>query len=381
LRILFLVRSLELGGAELQLLTLAKGCRDSGHEVMIVAFYPGGSLVASAGSAGVTCADLGKTGRWDLARPLRRLRRLVAGFDPQVIYSFMQSANLLAALARPLLPPHVLIWGVRATNMQLPFYGWIARAGLLAERLLWRCADAVICNSTAGAALYRGVGVESARLRVIPNAIDVELFRPQPVAGLERRRERGVPDNAALIGVVGRIDPVKGHASVIEAVGLLRSLGVDAYLWFVGSGSPALERALRQQALELGVGRIDWLGVRSDMPVVYSALDLLVSASLSEGFPNVVAEAAACGTPCVVTDVGDSATIVQDPRRVVPPAEPPALAQAMHVALRDETRGSEIWRGRITERYSRDAILRATLSALDEVLRTSAPRIPQQRAR
>ena len=381
MRILFLVRSLELGGAELQLLTLARGCRDNGHEVMVVAFYPGGSLVAAAVRAGVTCADLGKTGRWDLVQPLRRLRRVVAGFAPQVIYSFMQSANLLAALARPVLPPHVLVWGVRATNMQLPFYGWIARVGLLAERLLWRCADVVICNSTAGAAFYRSVGVEAARLRVIPNAIDIALFRPQPVAGLERRRERGVPDNAALIGVVGRIDPVKGHASVIEAAGVLRSQGPDPYLWFVGSGSPVLEQALREQALGCGVGRIDWLGLRSDMPVVYSALDLLVSASLSEGFPNVVAEAAACGTPCVVTDVGDSAAIVQDPRRVVPPSDPAALARAMHAALRDETRGSEVWRSRITERYSRDAILRATLSALDEALRTAAPQISQQRAR
>lgn len=372
MRVLFLVRSLQLGGAELQLLMLARGLRDRGHTVTIVTFYPGGPVWESATRDGIECRSLGKRSRWDLLRPLLRLRRLAAAFAPDVLYSMLQGANVLAALARPLLGGARLVWGVRASNMVFDFYGSSARLALAAERVTWRAADLIICNSEAGASFYRSHGVAADRLRVIRNGIDTDAFRLDEEAGDTLRWELQVPDGTPVLGIVGRLDPVKDHATLLAACAQLRSRGLEPQIWCVGDGPDEVRQQLKSRAAGFGLqSAVRWLGVRRDLRAVYNALDLLACVSLSEGFPNVVAEAAACGTPCVVTDVGDSAVIVEETRFVVPPAAPERLAEAILSALRTERRQSSAWRERITRRFSRDAFVRATERALQETLRTT----------
>ena len=372
MRVLFLVRSLQLGGAELQLLLLARGLRDRGHTVTIASFYPGGPVWELATGDGIECRSLGKRSRWDFLRPVLRLRRMARAFQPDVLYSLLQGANVFAALARPLLGGVPLVWGVRASNMVFDFYGRSARLGLAAERATWRAANLIICNSEAGAAFYASHGVAADRLRVIRNGIDTEAFRPDAPAGDALRRDLQVPGGTPVVGIVGRLDPVKGHATLFSACVRLRSRGIEPQVWCVGDGPDPVRQQLMARAAELGLqDTVRWLGVRRDLRAVYNALDVLACVSLSEGFPNVVAEAAACGTPCVVSDVGDAALIVEQARFVVPPAAPERLADAIAGALRTETRQSDAWRERITRRFGRDAAVRATEQAL---LATLAPR-------
>jgi glycosyltransferase involved in cell wall biosynthesis len=123
----------------------------------------------------------------------------------------------------------------------------------------------------------------------------------------------------------------------------------------------------------LGIAdRVVWAGARPDMPAVYNALDLLVSSSaFGEGTPNVVAEAMACGIPCVVTDVGDSAAVVGDPQCIVPPGDAPALARAMLQRLDDLDRGAvarEALRQRIVTRFSMEALIDRTEAALQPLV-------------
>jgi glycosyltransferase involved in cell wall biosynthesis len=104
------------------------------------------------------------------------------------------------------------------------------------------------------------------------------------------------------------------------------------------------------------------LGERADVPRLMSALDILVSSSSSEGFPNVIGEAMCCGLPCVVTDVGDSANIVGDTGVVVPPRDPAAIADALEGLLDDgpDTRRKLglAARQRVRELYSLQRIVR-----------------------
>jgi glycosyltransferase involved in cell wall biosynthesis len=138
-----------------------------------------------------------------------------------------------------------------------------------------------------------------------------------------------------VIGMVGRLDPMKDHSNFLRAAALLSRDRIDLRFVCVGGGPRDYSDRLERLGIELGLEkRLIWEGTRSDISEVYNAFDLATSSSSGEGFPNVVAEAMACGIPCVVTDVGDSAAIVGMLGIVVPPADPERLARAWDMALR-----------------------------------------------
>ncbi len=102
MKILILCRSLDVGGAERQIVELAKGLRQRGHEVSVAVFYGGGPLEADLGTAGIQMHDLRKTGRWDIAGFAARLLRLLRAERPDVLHSYLTLPNLLATATRPL---------------------------------------------------------------------------------------------------------------------------------------------------------------------------------------------------------------------------------------------------------------------------------------
>jgi glycosyltransferase involved in cell wall biosynthesis len=190
---------------------------------------------------------------------------------------------------------------------------------------------------------------------VIPNGFDLDEFRPDASARREIRAELGIED-AMLVGLVGRFDPHKDLRSFVSMAGTLTSSRDDVRFLGCGAGisedNEVLMGWIRDGGLEK---RFHLLGPRSDMPRVMAALDVLVSSSVSEGFPNVVGEAMAAGVPCVVTDVGDSALIVGDSGRVVPPGDHEALARECLDLLEDGASRRRLGgaaRTRIAERFS-----------------------------
>ena len=126
------------------------------------------------------------------------------------------------------------------------------------------------------------------------------------------RLEWGIAECEKLIGQVGRLDPMKDHSTFLKAAALLAHERKDVRFVCVGEGPTGYRDELYSLAKTLGLAsRLIWAGSRRDMPAVYNAFDVAVSSSRwGEGLPNVIAEAMACGVPCVVTDVGDSAFVV-----------------------------------------------------------------------
>jgi glycosyltransferase involved in cell wall biosynthesis len=139
----------------------------------------------------------------------------------------------------------------------------------------------------------------------------------------------------ALIGTVGRYDPQKDHANLLQALVLLRSRNIPLRCVLVGTNLDGENQELLAQIQRLGLEKtVMLLGRRTDIPAVMSALDVhVLPSAYGEAFPNVVAEAMACETPCVVTDVGDAAYIVGDMGWVVPPRNALTLANAIEQAL------------------------------------------------
>jgi len=176
---------------------------------------------------------------------------------------------------------------------------------------------------------------------VVRNGIDLTHFQPNAVARRCIREELNIPNGTLLVGLLGRFDPQKDHRNFVVAAALLLHKWPHVRFVLCGERINWDNASLTGWIDEQGIrDRCHLLDRRDDMPRVMAAMDIVVSSSLGESFPNVVAEAMSCEVPCVVTDVGDSAVIVGDTGRVVPPRNPMALSDAMLglVTLNRETR-------------------------------------------
>jgi glycosyltransferase involved in cell wall biosynthesis len=224
----------------------------------------------------------------------------------------------------------------------------------------------MISNSEAGLIGRNTGGYRFSKRLIINNGFDTDEFKPDSQARIRLRSQWKIK-NEALIGIVGRLFVSKGHRIFLEAAALLWKERTDVRFVIVGDGPDKRELELLSQELRLQESLI-WAGARQDMPAVYNALDILCSSSYSEGFPNVIGEAMACGVPCVVTDVGDSTKIVGDQGIVVPAGDPRVLAKGlktMLVKLKD-TKPIEI-RDRIVRHFSLENLVDATETALNQI--------------
>ncbi|MDB6005463.1 MAG: hypothetical protein JWR15_2450, partial [Prosthecobacter sp.] len=209
-------------------------------------------------------------------------------------------------------------------------------------------------------------GYPSENITVVPNGIDTTRFQPNLEARATIRAELGIRDDEVLFGIVGRLSPMKDYATFLRAAATL-----DKHCRFlcIGGGSNEYTQEMQALANELGLaGRLIWSAPRSDMPQILNALDALVSSSaFGEGFSNVTGEAMACGTPCIVTDVGDSAWLVSDAGLSVPPRQPAALAAAMRQFLAlDPSALKPKARQRIEENFTVPTMVQRTTELLDE---------------
>lgn len=370
LRVFFLIRDLNLGGAERQLVLLANGLAARGHVVAVAVFYGGGALERDL--RGVELFDLGKRGRWDLTAFYRRLAALVLRFRPDVLHGYLGTANVLTVALRPFAPRARIFWGLRASDVDWSHYSPAWRLSARLEALWSPLAHGIVANSHAGLEAAARRGFPRNRLVHVPNGVDGAVFAPDRERGAPLRREWTAGGARTLVGLVGRTDPMKDHETFLRAAALARRERPDLGFVCVGGGEAGLAGRSRELGRELGLGSaLVWAGPRVDMPAVYNALDLLcLSSAFGEGFPNVVGEAMSCGLPCAVTDVGDAAAIVGDLGVVVPPRDPKALADGLLALVghleREGGALRERVRARVLERFGVDALVERTEALLLE---------------
>jgi len=373
--IFFLIRSLNIGGTERQLVELVKGLDKNTYEITVGLFYDEGILREELiAIKGVKYLPLFKSGRWDYFRfgawliiALRRLK-------PHILYSFLPDANLLGLILGKIARVKRIVWGVRASNMDVSRYDWLAVVSLRMSALLSRFPDAIIANSFGGIKFHRNIGYNTNRMMIIQNGIDIDRFKPDHLSRLKLRDEWGIDKNSVLIGIVGRLDPMKDHETFLKAAAIFLKKDNNICFVCVGDGDEFYMEKLCDLSNALGATEsVIWVGSRYDMPGVYNAFDMLTLSSCGEGFPNVVGEAMACGVPCVVTDVGDSAIIVGETGIVVPSKDPQALADGWRIMLKRLNDKSysikEMARARIVSHYSSEIFIQKTSKKFLDLLR------------
>jgi glycosyltransferase involved in cell wall biosynthesis len=244
----------------------------------------------------------------------------------------MYHGNLAGCLAKTLwraAPP--LLWGIHHTVDDIRDEKWMTRGLIRIGAYLSRWPSKIIYVSRASRRQHRTLGYRDEQATVIPNGIDCERFRPRPGAREELRRILGVGPDTLVLGKVAVVRPMKDHGNLLSACALLKSRGLRFHLALIGRLTTADNGYLMQLIERAGVrDRVSLLGERHDMPSLIGGLDVLIVASAwGEAFPLVLGEAMASGVPCVTTDVGDSAWVVDDTGVVVPPRDPEALAEGV----------------------------------------------------
>jgi glycosyltransferase involved in cell wall biosynthesis len=370
-RVAFLIRSLNRGGAERQLAELAKGLRSMSWDVTVLTFYPGGPIWNEL-SHTVRLQSLDKGGRWDIARFSASLGRALHHLHPSVLHCFMVEPSIFGLAAGRLARVPAIVWGVRASDMELSRYDRATEWSFAVAARLSPLADLIIANSEAGRRYHIARGYPRRRFLTIVNGIDGDRFRPSKEVRALTRRSWGITDDQFVVGIAARLDPMKGYETFLRAAAAI----VDRRVRFVcvGGGPAAYANQLHGLALELGLSdRVLWVGECEQMADVYPAFDLGCSASsFGEGFSNAVAEAMACGVPYVVTDVGDSSSIVGDTGMVVPRRNPDALRRSLEamIALGSEARAAlaRAARERVTTHFDVRRMIQATADAYRNVL-------------
>ena len=347
------------------------------YESSVISLTCGGPLADRIAARGIPVTILGMSSGSGSVLGLIRLAQAMRRFKPDLVQAWMYHANLAAGLAVVFAGRPPVIWGIRQGDLDPRISKWttraIARFGAYCSHWL---PDKIVCCAENARVLHEAMGYSQKRMIVIANGFDLDQFRPDHEARVAIRRELGLSESTPLIVMPARFDPQKDHQSLLQAAKILRAEMPKTHFILCGDGIDPHNGTLTGWIADHGLEDvIHLLGPRTDMARIMAACDVVVSSSaFGEGFPNVLGEGMAAGTPCVATDVGDARLIVGDTGRVVPPRDPQALAAALGDVLNlsdtERRRLGERARSRIAERYSLDAIT-AQYAALYQTTLTS----------
>src|SRR5262249_6574231 len=250
--------------------------------------------------------------------------------------TWLYHADFFGSVAAFFGRPDHLVWNVRSSRIEAPSIRWSTRylARLLAA--LSRRPDAIIANSHDGQRYHERIGYRPKQWVNIANGVDLGRFRPRRDERAMLRTRLGIPAEATVIGLVARYHPMKDIGTFLRAASRFQQEHENVKFVLCGDGLGRDNFSLAKLVGALDLDRnIVLLGPRSDIELIYPALDVLTLCSIAgESFPNVLCEAMACDVPCVTTDVGDSAEIVGDCGSIVPTRDDGAVARAWDALLK-----------------------------------------------
>jgi glycosyltransferase involved in cell wall biosynthesis len=329
-RVAHVITGLGLGGAEVMLDRLLSAFDAQRVESQVISLT-GGPVASRIRAQHVPLQVLGLSSPLSAMVSIPRLASLLRAQRPDVVHTWMYHADLLGGLAGKLVGIPVL-WALHATTLDPTETNRTTRLLVHSLAKLSKVLpDHVVSCSRVGLESHRDRGYPESRMSVIPNGFDLSRFKPDQQLRQKARASWGFGENEVVVGHVGRFHPQKDHRTLLASAALAHAQ--DARLRFVCFGTDVTDGNAQLMSWARGSGVLSisrFLGPHASVQEVLPGFDIFVSpARFGEAFPLVIGEAMACGVPCVVTNVGDSALLVGDTGHVVPPAAPAALAEAL----------------------------------------------------
>lgn len=332
-----IITGLTTGGAETMLHKLLQNLDRSRFAPTVISLTSKGEIGPRIEAMGIPVHALGMKSGMPSPTRFLRLVTLLRDMRPDVVHTWMYHADLMGGLAARLAGINMSAWCIRHSDLSP---GQNKRSTLLVMKACARISGwlpkRILSCSERARAVHVAAGYCAEKFLLIPNGFDLGMFVPDAAARTSVRDELCLPSDAPLVGLIARYDPQKNHLGFIEAAVSVHQALPQVHFVLAGTGIVPGNAAL-MQAIELAGLRdcFHLLGRRHDIPRLMASLDVLASSSsFGEAFPNVLGEAMACGVPCVVTDVGDSAEIVGDTGSVVSSGDMAGLARHIVELLR-----------------------------------------------
>lgn len=376
------ITGLNIGGAEFMLSRFAGSLQATAFKPSVLSLMAPGVVAKHLGDQGVPVGTLG-LGESELAlKAIVGLRRAVASSDADILHGWMYHGNLAASLGAIMHRRQPVLWSIHHSiddvSVEKKRTQWVIR-------LLARCSKSVAAISycsRVSANQHEALGFDPLKRAVIPNGVDCSVFRPDDAARPGLRKRFGIPDGRLIIGNVARAHPMKNHGGFVRVLANLRDEGFDVHGLIIGAGHESAEA--QRIACETDMhDRLTMPGPMSDIDKLLPGIDIfMLSSAWGEAFPLSVAEAMACGVPCIVTDVGDCRWLVGDDALVSAPQDVDALSAVLRRMLQLEPNERQqlglAGRRRVLEKFSLEKYTESHL-ALYEAAISSRP--ARERAR
>lgn len=325
MKILLVITSLGVGGAERLLVSLADQFASHGHEVLLMTLHGEVKLKPHIRRVKIVCLGIKKT-PLGAVKAIFRFRRVMNDFRPDVVNSHLVHANIFTRIMRILTPIPNLVSSAHNTNEE-------GRLRIIAYRVTDSLAD--ISTNVSGEAVkaFEDQGaVKHGRMKLILNGVDTGVYKPDKIARANLRNSMGVDIDDLVLLAVGRLSEQKDYPNLIRALALLRDRGLYPHLWIVGEGPLRSELEALVSSLKIS-DQVKFLGLRRDIVQLMSACDLYVMSSAWEGLPMVILEAMSCANVVVATDCGGVREALGDSQWLVQPRNSLALANGIEVAI------------------------------------------------
>jgi glycosyltransferase involved in cell wall biosynthesis len=321
-KLVHIITDLSAGGAQSMLLNLLKYADRERYSISVISLTTKGSLGSQIESLGVQvyCLDMVR-GRFHIGK-FFKLILILRGLRPNVVHTWLNHSDLLGGIASKIVGVRKVIWSIHMSNLSTSVNKkstlFIIKICAILSKWI---PDAIISCSNVASKNHVLFGYDNNKIITIPNGFDLDKYHPSMRKKSSLRMDLGLPKDSLIVGMISRYDAQKNYEGFIKASGLIHKERRDIFFVLVGAGvahHPGLLEAIKKE----GVSSVTYLlGERTDIPNIMASIDILASPSHGEAFSMVIGEAMACGTPCVVTDVGDSALIIQDSGSVVKPGD------------------------------------------------------------
>ncbi|GAB5095606.1 glycosyltransferase [Caballeronia sp. HLA56] len=336
MKIVHVITALPADGAEMMLYRLIRASRGEGVEHAVISLSSEDTLAARIREAGAEVRILGMSKSLPEPRKLVQLVRWIDELEPDVVQTWLYHGDLMGGLAvtavrawrKKRLP---LAWGIHHTDLRSSgssrMTRWVTRACALLSN---HVPDAIICCGEAARRAHVEGGYCAKKMIAVPNGFELDVFKPAPASHMALRENHGFAADAPVVGIMGRYHAVKDYPNFIAAVRRVRQALPQCRFVMAGNGLDDDNRELVELIRSEGVAHAcRLLGPLKHPEALLAGLDVFCLSSRSEGLPTVIGEAMACETPCVATDVGDTAWLIGETGTVVPPRNADALAQAL----------------------------------------------------
>lgn len=341
MKILHIITGLGDGGAEGVLTRLA--INSSHLEHIIISLTGEGKYGAHLRRSGIEVHCLNMRRSFNSAFAVWHLFKLVKSIKPDVVQTWMYHSDFLGGIVAKFAGIDNIFWGVRHSNLTPGTVKMSTRlVAYLCAYLSKFVPKKIICCSVEAVKTHTAIGYDANKFITIANGYCLDKYHPYlDTSYLDE--ELGLR-NEILIAMVSRFDPQKDHMNLFSAISKVKSEYPNIKCLLVGEGMSATNKRLHSMINKSGCsGQVVLLGKRNDIPFIMNKIDIHILSSLGEAFPNVIAEAMACGTPCVSTDVGDAALIIGDTGWTAKSQDSNALADALRRALDEITNNNSAW--------------------------------------